>query len=287
MSSNLRKPKSAIFRSYLYLDSDVVLNSLSAIEGGDVDEVLTRMTEERSGDVGGELTLPVAKGRAGKRKARSFEEEIRRKRTEQSAATSLLRKLREEDAIGIVEGDYNEQTYAALEERMLLEFRARITIHPLHQALATARSFISMAPNFGVAKGELQEMREVVSALEAMAHSSTSERTFLTLAETAGTTGRYRLILPIRERFLLVSLDDFAGEATFVAQVDRILRESDEVMALRLLRDAPQLPLEREGLIEALPEFVAAINELGIPTSLDDFVFKHPAVLLKPIMIFK
>lgn len=287
MASNLRKPTSNIFRSYLYLDSDVVLNSLSAIEGGDVDEVLTRITEEHGSDLGGELRVPGAKGRAGKKKGRSLEEEIRRRRTEQSAATSLLRKLRDEDAIGLIEGDYGEETYGALEERMLLEFRARIAIHPLHQALATARSFIDMAPNFGIGRDELQEMREVVATLEAMAHASSTERTFLVFADTADTTGSYRLVLPIRERFLLVSLDDFAGQTTFVAQVDRILRGTDEVLALRLLRNAPQLPIEREGVLEALPEFVVAINELGIPTSIDDFVFKSPTVLLKPVMIFK
>jgi hypothetical protein len=46
---------------------------------------------------------------------------------------------------------------------------------------------------------------------------------------------------PIQERHLRVPLDDFHGTATFVAQVDRVIPDEEQVLAIRLLRDAPAL----------------------------------------------
>jgi hypothetical protein len=86
---------------------------------------------------------------------------------------------------------------------------------------------------------------------------------------------------------VLVANEDFSGRATFVAQVDRILEEQDEVLVLRLLKSSPHLPMERQGMLEAVPQFVEAMAELGIPVSKSDFVLTRPTVLLKPICIYK
>ena len=93
MSGVLTKPKTQAYRSFLYLNGDEVINSLSALQGGDIDEILTRTAEEGGGEVGAELNVGAAKGKGGRKRSRRSEEEIRRKRTEPSATALLLRKL--------------------------------------------------------------------------------------------------------------------------------------------------------------------------------------------------
>lgn len=288
MAGVLTKPRSNLFRSFLYLNTDEVVNTLSAIEGGDADEVLTRIAEERTGDIGGELGIGPAKGRAGKKRAHRLEEEVLRRRTEYSAASALLRLLQEHDAIGRLEGPYDAAVYEQLEEQILLQFRAQVRIHPLHQMISAGRAFLAAAKSFGVTPADLRDVRATVDLFEAMAQPPAGDRrTFLIFAETHSEQSDHKLVLPVHERFVRVELDDFAGAATFVAQVDRILGPDEELLALRLIRNAPQLQLEREGIVEALPDLIAAFDELGIRTDISDFVLRRPTVVLKPIMIFK
>ena len=136
MSTSFRKPQTTVFRSFLYLNGDEVINALSSLEGGDVKEVLTRVAKEGGSDLGGELDVKVAKGHAGKRKARRFEEELLRKRTEHSAATALLKNLHDAKAIGMIEGDYDASVHQELEEHMLIQFLAEVHLHPVHQVIA-------------------------------------------------------------------------------------------------------------------------------------------------------
>lgn len=288
MSGSLKKPRTQVYRSYLYLNGDEIINSLAALEGGDVDEVLVRQADEGTGEAGGEANLGIARGRGGRKRVTRHEEELRRKRTEHSATALLLRKLHEEEAIGVVEGDYGETVYEQLEEHMLLELMGDIRVHPLHQMITAARSFLLAASDFGISAAEIREMRSVVALLEKIAQAGDDKtRTFLIFAETAGAKDGFRLVIPIHERYLLVPLDDFTGRATFVAQVDRILRSDEELLALRLLRNTPPLALEREGLIEALPDLLEGMREMGIEVSRDDLVLRKPTVVLKPICIYK
>jgi hypothetical protein len=286
MASGLTKPKSNVFRTFLYIDAGEVINSLSALEGGEVDEVLTRIAEEGGGELGAEIGAGPVRGRAGKHKQKKLEEEIRRRRTEYSAASGLLRLLNEQDAVGKISGSYGQDVYSELEEQMLLEFRAQIRVHPLHQMISAGRAWLAAAPTFGISKADVQSVKEIVAIFETMSQASGERKTFLAFAEIVGNQSEFKLVVPIQERYLLVPLDEFIGRATFVAQVDRIL-DDEEVLALRLIRNAPQLPIEREGILEALPELLEGFRELGIDADMSDFILAKPAVILKPIAIYK
>lgn len=287
VSGTLKKPKAQVYRSSLYLNADAVVNALAAIEGGDVDEVLVRQADEGGHDLGGGLGAGSTKAKAGKRRARRHEEEMRRRRTEHSAATLLMRKLHEQEAIGRIEGEYGREVYDELEENMVLEFAAEIRIHPLHQAVSAARAFLRAAPGFGLPQDEIRQMTETIKLLESIVRSGTGESTFLLFADTSGAADGYRLILPIYERSLEVGFDDLVGRATFVAQVDRLLTDEDELLAMRLLRNAPQLAFEREGIEAAVPDLMAAFSELGLEVGEDDFFLRKPSVILKPIWIYR
>ena len=288
MPGTLRKPTRQAHRSSLYLNADEVSNSLAAFEGGDIEGVLTRTAEETGGGVEGGVDAKVFKGKAGRNRSRRLEEEVRRRRTEHSAASLLLEKLHDDDAIGVVEGDYGPDVYAQLDEQMLLEFRAELRIHPLHQVVNTARGFMGVASSFGVSREEIREMKQTVELLELLAQPGPGERrAFLAYAETSDAGGDYKLVLPIQERHLRVPLDDFHGTATFVAQVDRVIPDEEQVLAIRLLRDAPALGIERRAIEDALPELIQGFQELGVAVTQADFFLTKPAVVLRPIWIFK
>jgi hypothetical protein len=287
VASGLKKPASNLYKTSLYLDGEAVLGTLSQIEEGAVDEVLTHILEGGSGGVGAEVGVPGAKLQGGKKRDRRFEEEIRRRRTEYAAAATLVRLLDERDAIGELGSSYGKAEHQELEEHMLLRLRGRIRVHPLHQALSAAKGWLAAAPSFGVSREDMVSVRETVNLLEALTLSSSGERSFLALAQPRNGDPDYRLVLPIQESKLRVPLDEFAGSATFIAQVDRILGSDEEILAVRLIRNAPQLPIERDGLLKAFPDLVAGIAELGIEATLGEFVLTSPTVILKPIWIFK
>jgi hypothetical protein len=286
-ANGFRKPATKLYRSFLYLDSDEVLNSLSALEGGDVDEVLTKTGSEGAGGLEGQVGAGPLKAKGGKKSARKFEEEMKVKRTIHSAASTLLRKLEEAEAIGVIEGDYGPAIYEELEEHMLLEFTGSIQIHPLNQAATAAHEFKQLAPHYGVSKQEIRELSEILPLLNALSGGGDRGSGTLLVFADAGGGDDYRLVLRLRSRHVLVDLDDLSGRATFVAQVDRVLAPGEEVLAMRLLGKAPQLDLERQALDEGLATFVSALKELGLSVTEKDFVLTSPTVLLKPICVYK
>jgi hypothetical protein len=288
MAGTLKKPKKQAHRSSLYLNADDVSNSLAAFEGGDVEEVLTRIAEETAGGLEGGVDAKVVKGKKARNRSRRLEEDVKRKRTEHSAASLLLDKLHEEDAIGVIEGAYGPDLYSELEDQMLLEFRGELQVHPLHQVVSATRAFLGTASNFGISRDEVRETKETLDLLELMAQPGPGERrTFLAYAETLETKDGYKLVLPILERHMRVPLDEFNGTATFIAQVERIIPDGEQILALRLLRNAPPLGVEREALEEALPELIEGFRELGVEVSQRDFLLSKPAVVLKPMWIFR
>jgi hypothetical protein len=87
---SFQPPKSATFKQFVILDADGVVSALSAIDGGQIDEILTRSAEEKGGEAGGEINVGPVKGKGKRGKTRKVEEEIRLARTRHAAASKLL-----------------------------------------------------------------------------------------------------------------------------------------------------------------------------------------------------
>jgi hypothetical protein len=58
------------------LNDETVINSLSAVEAGKVDEVLARVNTAREGGVGGGIGIQGAKVEGSKKSTSEFEEEM-------------------------------------------------------------------------------------------------------------------------------------------------------------------------------------------------------------------
>lgn len=132
MVTGFKKPENTLYRNFLYLNSNDTINFLSGLQGGDVDQILLRRADDGGYGFGGGVAAGPLKAEAKKSKARRQEEELLLKRTMHSAATTLLQKVHEAKAIGIIEDRYGPGIREQLEENMLLEFKAEIRVHPLH-----------------------------------------------------------------------------------------------------------------------------------------------------------
>jgi len=74
-----------------------------------------------------------------------------------------------------------------------------------------------------------------------------------------------------------------------VAQVDKIPGEGEEVLAARIIKNSPVLPAEKEAMLAMLPGLSAALADpkIGIRLDENDIILKNPAVILKPLFIYK
>lgn len=293
--SSFKKPRSNIYKRFLYINEGDVLNSLSAIEGGAIDEILQKVGEEGSKGLGLDVGVDVpgvggAKAKGDKKKSQKLEEEIRRKRTIHSATIALLEKLHNEDAIGVIEGSYTPEIYEQLEENMPIEFRADIRVHPLHQLVNVAQGWAQLAQNFGLSEKEANEFTQVARQIESAFHGrDKSKKSLVIFAERSEATTEYKLVMPVQANNLLVPIDELLGTATFVAQVDHIVKEDEEVLAARVVRNSPVLPAERNMMLEMLPALQELQDDSGIGFKVDeeDIVLRKPAVILKPLCIYR
>ena len=76
-----RAPKKRLHREFLYLNHDTILNSLSALEAGKVDEIIQKVIEAKEGGFEGSVGAGPVKGDGGKKKKASIEEELVKTRT--------------------------------------------------------------------------------------------------------------------------------------------------------------------------------------------------------------
>jgi hypothetical protein len=280
-----KPPKASAFKQFVILDSEGVISALSAIDGGQIDEILTRSAEERSGEAGAELNIRAAKAGGKRSKGRKVEEEIRRARTRHATAAKLIEALHAHESIGVVDGALDMEVAEHVMPGMVLEFRGELRLHPLHQADQMLRSFIKVAPKFGQkeAVGQLQPVLEVWGALVGTDHADGR----LLLEPHTGEPQLPRLLLPVPGDDFEVKLEDVLGEVTVIGQVERVLSDSDNYPAIRMLRGAPASALELGAVEEALPELVEGLRELDIPIETGDIFMTGPALILRCICAYR
>ena len=276
--------KSEALRTFVVLDSEAVLSGLAALDGGAVDEILTRTTEDRASEASGQVGVRVAKAKAGKNRVRKVEEELRRRRTEHSAAAALIDRLSEADAIGEVDGVLDEEVAEALTPGDTIRVRGDIQLHPLHQVDAMIRSFMKAAPAFDE-QATAKELRSVLPMWDAMVGSGKAARTLFDFSTEA--TQVPRVILPVKKSALQVELADVPGFSTVLAKVDRMVGPNEHVLAMRVLQNAPVSDLERSAVEEAAVEMVEGFSEMGVMCTRDDVVMQGPVVMLRPLCIWR
>ncbi len=142
--SGYKRPKNHLHREFLYLNHDTIINSLSALEAGKIDEILQKANEAREGGISANVAVgPVAAG-GGKRKTANIEEEMVRTRTVFSSFDAWYQYLSAGDAIGTFD-EWSLGVRDALGVGDTIEFQADLTLTPIHKILRTYLSFAAEA----------------------------------------------------------------------------------------------------------------------------------------------
>ena len=129
-NAKYRKPDSRVHRGFFYLNDETVINSLSAVEAGQVDDVLARVTTAREGGIGGGVGIQGAKVEGGKKSSSEFEEEMVRTRTRFSVFEIWRENLVVKKAIGFFEG-WSPEILTDVRPGDTVEFKAKLELAPL------------------------------------------------------------------------------------------------------------------------------------------------------------
>jgi hypothetical protein len=282
-------PKKNVFKQFVILDSEGAVSALSAIDGGQIDEILTRSAEEKGGSAGGEVGVGPVKGRGKKAKSRKVEEEIRKARTRHATAAKLLEALHSHESVGVVDGPLDMEVAEQIEAGMVLEFRADLRLHPVHQADQMLRSFIEIGAKLGeeISPKELKEFKEFLGPWGVI--TGTGRPDAPTLIQPFTSPDQIPpLLMPVPKTDFEISLDDVIGEVTVVAQVDQVLDEGDSRQVIRILRGGPASPIERQAMEEAAPKLIEGLSEAtGIEISPEDIIVHGPALVLRAICAYR
>ena len=282
-------PKKHLHREFLYLNHETIVNSLSALEAGKIDEIIQKANEAREGGFTGGLSAGPLEATGGKRKTGSIEEEMVRTRTIFSAFDAWSRYLSDADAIGTL-SSWGPDTREQLATGDTLQFEGRLTLTPIHQILRTFINFAEQASVPGSVfqqKGEdLKETKRTARMMETWLGGKDAASHYPVYIAPFETTDP-KMIARLDETFMLSPKEGINGVYKVIAQVDEILREGDEISAVRILREVPPTAMEIETIGEALRNFIEPAKDLGVEITEHDLLVPHPAVVLRPIAIYR
>lgn len=283
-----KKPENnSVHRGFVYLDDETVINSLSAVESGQIDEVVAKINSAREGGFGGGAGYSGMKIEGSKRSTSAFEEEVVRTRTRFSVFELWYQGLVEKKALGRFDG-WGADALDGVQSGHTVELRAVCRPAPIYTMMHLYRWFASKAKSQGhpmSLKGdELKAVKEGERGFEAIFEGNGDE--VVLLATPLGEDGP-RVGMAIDPQWLIGSLGRVGGEYTIVAQVDRVINEGDEYPVIRLMQDVAPTPLEVEAMKEAMGNFTVPGKELGIDPSDNEATIPGPAVWLDPIAIFR
>jgi hypothetical protein len=251
-----------------------------------VDEILTKRVGESGGELGGEVGVEPLKVRGKRGKTQRVEEELRRVRTEHSAASTLLDRLHERQAVGVLDGVLDEEALEQLQPGMVVQLRAEIALHPLFQLHAVMASYLKNASKFGQ-EAEARELRKIWPLFQTMTGTDDPAGRIL-LDLNTGDDQAARIVAFVPRPSLQVSEDDLSGNFSALVQIEELLvDEADELVTLRLVRGAPPSKTERDALIEGAEGLVSSSSELGVDMSAGDLVMKSPLLVLRPVCMWR
>jgi hypothetical protein len=285
-------PKKRLHRDFVYLDSESVLNSLSAFEAGEVDSIIEKTTEATDREAGGGLEVGPLKGKLARRREYALQAELVKKRTWFSAFEAWYQKLSKEEALGSFD-EWDLEVRGELRVDDTLQFEARVRLAPLHLLLATFASYAKSAspqsPTMKISASAAAATRKTARTVQELTRSpGGSESSSVYLEPNGASAGSPRIVGRVETQYLLRGLGELDGVFSVVAQVEALLAPGDELSAIRLIRDAPPTPIETESIRDAFAALKgSAVEGLGVHIEDGDITYVHPTVVVRPIAIYR
>jgi hypothetical protein len=288
VSIKYRKPEKRIHRGFYYLNDETVINSLSAVEAGEVDKVLARVNTAREGGLGAGIGLHGAKLEGAKKSTSELEEEMVRTRTRFSVFEIWYNNLVNSKAVGVFDG-WGPGILSDVQPGDTVELKARLELVPFQIVIRMFSWYVKQAKTQGSIyeqRGDdlkaLKESERVFKALVADEENLES----VAIATPVGDAGP-PVAMQLADRWMIGELGHLSGTYTVVGQVDQILAAGEEFPALRLIRGAPVTTIEIEALRQIVGNFTEPAKGFGLTISENDVSIKGPALWLTPIAIFR
>ena len=287
-----RKPKVRIHQDFFYLDDEVVINSLSALESGRVDEIVSKTTTAREGGFSGELAIPIVKAGIGasKRGSSEIEEEMVRTRTRFSIFDSWYRLMSDKSAIGKFEG-WGENALSGVEVGDTVEFRAGLSLGPLQTVLRLFLWFAEQATKDGTLfsqKGdERKETAKGARNVRQFLNGVSEDSDDIPLAATVLGESGPPVLLSASKTWFIGRLGELNGCFGVIGQVAQIVPDGEEYPVLRLTKDVAPTPLEVQTLKRVVEQYVEPAKLLGVNVEPGESVISGPALVVKPIAIYR
>lgn len=287
--SAYKKPKKQVHRDFLYLDDSAIVNALSAMESGKVDEIIEQSQTVKDGIVEGGLGYGPAKISAKKGRSSDVTANLVRTRTAFSAFEAWYQFLRGQDGLGELTG-WDAQTRDELEVGDTLEVKARVEFAPIHKVFAVFTSYVDSAnkPDSFVAikTAELAGLKKVATQARGMIKGADGATSSLVYIRPLGV--EYPLMVgTLSDDHFVGDKANMDGQYKVVLQVAAMLDQSDRLPAIRAMSDAPRTDAEVERVAEALDGLVATAAQLGVRIGEEDKLFTHPTVMTRPLAIYR
>lgn len=171
-----------------------------------------------------------------------------------------------------------------------VEFVAEVEVVPLETLFRLFLWFADQAATKGSMfeqKGpELQQTKNSARIMRQVLGGEDSSENALLVAAPVGDDGPL-VAMTVDPQWLIGRLGEVGGRYTIVAQVEQILDPGEEIPALRLTRDVSPTPLELSTLKEVVSNFVEPAKELGVEISESASAVVGPALVVKPVAIYR
>jgi hypothetical protein len=289
LMAGYKAPRARLHRDFLYLDHDTIINSLSAIEAGKIDEIIQKVNEAREGGFEGSVGAGPLKGGGGKKRAAKIEEELVKTRTWFSAFDAWHRHLVDHDAIGTFDV-WDLDVREALTIGDTLEFLADVVLSPVHKLF---RTFLSYADSAGKPGSQFHQRGAELAETKASARAMTEwmggrdKPTHLPTYLLPGGIAEPRIVARLKDEYITGDRAQVESTYTVVGQVAALLANDQVESIIRVIRDVPPTPREVETISDAMTHFIDAGRELGVEFDSTDITIPAPAVIVRPIAIFQ
>lgn len=289
-----QRPANKLHRGYFYLNDEVVINSLSALESGKVDEIVSRTVTAREGGFSGEVRIPVApisaSASGGKKSSSEIEEEMVRTRTRFSVFDAWMQIISERKGIGTFDG-WGEEALRGVESGDTVELRMSLSLSSLQTVLRLFLWFADQAANPGnmfTQKGDqLRVTKTNAGSIRAILGGELGEHELVPLVATPVGAPGPSVMVPIHPKWMIGKLGDLGGIFGVVGQVTHVVGDGDEYPILRLTRDVTPTPLEIDTMKSIVSTFVEPAKPLGVNVDPKESVVNGPALIVDPIAIYR
>ena len=287
-----KKPDKQAHKGFFYLNDETVINSLSALESGKVDEIVSKTTMAREGGFTGEARIPgtVLSAGGGKKSSTGVEEEMVRTRTRFSLFDAWYKLLKDDKALGSFEG-WGKEALEGINTGDTIEVRADLSLGSLQTVLRLFLWFADQASKQGTPftqKGdELKETKQSARMVKTLLGiGDVDEDKVPLVASPQGDEGP-QIVLSVLPKWVIGRLGQLGGRFNIVAQVIQIIPEGEEHPILRLTKEVTPTPLEVKTLKDVIAPFVEPAKNLGVDMDPDESVVKGPALIVEPIAIYR